>query len=71
MLMPTAGYAYAFIEPGKIELGVKKEELELVAPLEEGHQQMLVRKQRNKLFMMKELEMQLRENLDKVKEDLA
>ena len=38
----------AFIEPGKTELGVKKEELELVAPLEEGHQQMLVRKQRNK-----------------------
>jgi len=32
---------------------------------------MSVRKQKNKLFMMKELEMQLRANLDKEKEDLA
>jgi predicted nucleotidyltransferase len=37
-----------FIEIGKIEPGVKKEELESVVPREEGHQPMSAKKQRNK-----------------------
>ena len=60
-----------FIEQKITELGVKKEELELVDLRWEDHQKMLVKKKRNKPWKMREFVIVLRGNLDKVKEDLA
>jgi len=59
----------AFIEQEKTELGAKKEELESADPPLEDRQQPSVKKKRSKLKKMKELEIQLRANLDKGKED--
>jgi hypothetical protein len=61
----------AFIGQKKTEHGAKKKELESVARPEEDQEQMSVKKERSKLHMMKELEMQLRASLGKVNADLV
>jgi len=53
----------AFSEQGKTELGVMKEELGLVGLRKEDHQQMSVRKQRNKPGKMREFVTLLRADL--------
>ena len=59
----------AFIVQEKTELGVMKKELESVDLPWEDLQQQSVKKKRSKPWNMRELEMQLRVNLDRVNED--
>jgi hypothetical protein len=61
----------AFIEQEKIERGVKREELELVDLMTEDRQQLSVNQKRSKPHMTKEFLRRLKENLDRVNEDLA
>jgi len=60
-----------FIAQEKTELGVQKEALESVVLLWEDLKRMLVKKKRNKPKMTRGFVILLRENLDKLKEDLA